>query len=53
MVMIPFVLLMFILGFYPKPFLKEIDRSAKEIVKKVNPAGAVAVSANENTVRLN
>ncbi len=37
LVMIPLVILMFVFGFYPKPLLKEIDRSSIKIVKEVNP----------------
>ncbi|MCB9234616.1 MAG: NADH-quinone oxidoreductase subunit M [Bacteroidia bacterium] len=40
LVMVPLVLLMFLMGLYPKPFLKEIDRSSDVIVKMVEqPAG--------------
>lgn len=43
-VMIPFVILMFVMGLYPKPFLKEIDRNAAVIVKMVNPGQATTAA---------
>lgn len=39
-VMVPLTILMFFVGFYPKPMLKEINRSAETIVKYTKfPAG--------------
>ena len=48
-VMIPMVILMFVMGLYPTPFLKEIDRSSTIIVKTVNPSQTATVLPNTGT----
>lgn len=47
LVMIPLVILMFFMGLYPKPFLKEINRGSETIVKYTNPGFFAKYSSNE------
>ena len=53
-VMIPLTILMFFIGFYPSPFLKEINRSAETIVKYTrNPEGVNILGTTEKPMNYN